>query len=203
MTQNNTSRMATLLGRLRREMNGAVSESMARGGIQGMLNYGVSLPTIVDIARQQPADYEFAKFLYRQQVRELKISALLIAPPQNLTRQELGFWIDGAATYELADILSLNLLSKSDCLGEAQNLLSSDKPMEAYIAIKWLTSSRERIPDEQLLLPLCRFGDNMMIARAAVAYFLNVVGSQPHFEQKVSTPALDYLKDELRAFFDC
>ena len=47
-----TSRMTALLGRLRREMNGAVVEAMERAGVKGMLNYGVSIPTIRAIAAE-------------------------------------------------------------------------------------------------------------------------------------------------------
>ena len=42
--------MAALLGELRREMNGAVVESMQRGEGGYGLNYGVSIPTIRAIA---------------------------------------------------------------------------------------------------------------------------------------------------------
>ena len=47
---NHTARMAALLGKLRREMNGAVAESMQRGEGGYGLNYGVSIPTIRAIA---------------------------------------------------------------------------------------------------------------------------------------------------------
>ena len=47
---NHTVRMAALLGELRREMNGAVAESMQRGEGGYGLNYGVSIPAIRAIA---------------------------------------------------------------------------------------------------------------------------------------------------------
>ena len=48
---NATSRMVALLGELRREMNGAVVDSMREKGIEYALSYGVSIPTVRALAR--------------------------------------------------------------------------------------------------------------------------------------------------------
>ena len=58
---NHTARMAALLGELRREMNGAVAESMQRGEGGYGLNYGVSIPTIRAIAGRVGTDHAFAR----------------------------------------------------------------------------------------------------------------------------------------------
>lgn len=76
-----TSRMVELLGRLRREMNGAVADSMRVRGRPYGLNYGVSLPTIRAIARSCPPDHAFARYLFLQDVRELRLAALTLAEP--------------------------------------------------------------------------------------------------------------------------
>ena len=47
---NDTALMIRLLGRLKKEMNGAVAEAMQRRGLNYPLNYGVSVPTIRSIA---------------------------------------------------------------------------------------------------------------------------------------------------------
>ena len=62
----NTQRMIELLGRLRKQMNGAVSESMATNGEQYGLNYGVSVATVRVIVASEAKEDEFAKYLYRQ-----------------------------------------------------------------------------------------------------------------------------------------
>ena len=82
---NHTARMAALLGELRREMNGAVAESMQRGEGGYGLNYGVSIPTIRAIAGRVGTDHAFARFLYRQDVRELRMAAPTIADPASVT----------------------------------------------------------------------------------------------------------------------
>ena len=72
----NTSRMIKLLGAMRKQMNGAVADAMFYYGNNYGLNYGVSLPTVRQIAREQSADHELALYLYKQQVRELRLAAL-------------------------------------------------------------------------------------------------------------------------------
>ena len=74
-----TSRMVALLRELRRERNGAVADSMRYYGTPYGLNYGVSLPTLRRIARAEAPDHGFARYLYRQDVRELRLAALHIA----------------------------------------------------------------------------------------------------------------------------
>ena len=58
---NATSKMVTLLGELRREMNGAVVDSMREKGIEYALSYGVSIPTVRALARQYAPDDELAR----------------------------------------------------------------------------------------------------------------------------------------------
>ena len=72
-----TSRMAALLGAFRRERNGAVADSMRFYGAPCGLNYGVSLPTLRTLARAEAADHDFAKYLWRQDVRCLRLAAAL------------------------------------------------------------------------------------------------------------------------------
>lgn len=83
-----TSRMVALLRELRRERNGAVADSMRYYGTPYGLNYGVSLPTLRRIARAEAPDHGFARYLYRQDVRELRLAALHIACPACFTPEE-------------------------------------------------------------------------------------------------------------------
>lgn len=109
---NHTARMAALLGKLRREMNGAVAESMQRGEGGYGLNYGVSIPTIRAIAGRVGTDHAFARFLYRQDVRELRMAALTIADPVSVTPDNVDEWFVGRMPEELIEELALRLLSR-------------------------------------------------------------------------------------------
>lgn len=132
----NTQRMISLLGRVRKQMNGAVSESMATHGEQYGLNYGVSIATLRQIADEEPQDYAFAKYLYQQQVRELKICACHIADPMMVDTHEFPFWSRGITNAELAEELAFALLSKIYDINSLMGVWSTESnEMVAYAAL--------------------------------------------------------------------
>lgn len=112
----NTQRMIRLLGRLRREMNGAVAESMRCYGRDYGLNYGVSIPTIRAIARDEGCDDAFARYLYVQQVRELRLAALHMADASLLSLDDAGFWAAGIINSEVAEEAAFAFLSRAQAL---------------------------------------------------------------------------------------
>lgn len=93
-----TSRMAALLGAFRRERNGAVADSMRLYGKPYGLNYGVSLPTLRTLARAEGTDHEFARYLYQQDVRCLRLAAFHIADPARFLPAEFAFWAADCST---------------------------------------------------------------------------------------------------------
>lgn len=110
---NHTSRMTALLGEIRRERNGAVADSMRLVGLPYGLNYGVSLPTLRRLARAETPDHDFAEFLFRQDVRELRLAAFHIAEPDRLTPDDSAFWAAGIDNNELAEEAAFALLSRA------------------------------------------------------------------------------------------
>lgn len=108
----NTQRMIALLGRVRKQMNGAVAETMATDGENYGLNYGVSIATLREIASTEERDNDFAKYLYQQQVRELRLIACHLAEPEKTDIHDFPFWARGIRNAELAEELAFALLSK-------------------------------------------------------------------------------------------
>ena len=108
-------RMGELLGQMRRNMDGVTAEAMYNAGVRGLLNYGVGIPTIRAISRSCGPDHMFAKYLYRQQVRELRMAAVSIAVPGSVTVDELPFWIGEGQNLstELLDELAMQLISRT------------------------------------------------------------------------------------------
>lgn len=100
------------MGRVRKQMNGAVSESMATDGENYGLNYGVSIATLREIAATEQPDTDFAKYLYQQQVRELRLIACHLAEPEKVDIHDFPFWARGIRNAELAEELAFALLSK-------------------------------------------------------------------------------------------
>lgn len=147
-SMDNTQRMISLLGRLRKQMNGAVAESMATDGQAYGLNYGVSIATIREIVATEEHDYDFAKYLYRQQVRELKLSACHLADPKSVDVNEFPFWSRGIANAELAEELAFALLSKIYDINSLMGVWSTESnEMIAYAALM-AASRNERTTSE-------------------------------------------------------
>ncbi len=140
--------MIELLGRLRKQMNGAVAESMAQHGENYGLNYGVSIATIREIVASEKRDYEFAKYLYRQQIRELKLAACHIADAKMVDTHEFPFWSRGIANAELAEELAFALLSKIYDINSLMGVWSTESnEMVAYAALM-AASRNERTTTE-------------------------------------------------------
>ncbi len=117
-----TPRMTALLGQMRRQMNGRLSESLQNALPEAErygLNFGVSLPTLRQIARSAGHDHAFARFLYRQDVRELRLAALWIADPASLTPDELPCWVVSPMPSEQIEEAAFALLSRVPACGDA------------------------------------------------------------------------------------
>lgn len=127
--------MVALLGELRRERNGAVADAMCLCGKPYGLNYGVSLPTLRRIARAETSDHDFARYLYVQDVRELRLAALYIAQPERVTMDEAAFWAAGIINSEVAEEASFALLSRVGVLPAIFERWMAASPLLQYAAL--------------------------------------------------------------------
>ena len=128
--------MIALLGKVRKQMNGAVSESMATHGQQYGLNYGVSIATLREIAATEQPDHDFAKYLYQQQVRELRLLACHLAEPAKVDIHDFPFWARGIRNAELAEELAFALLSKIYDINSLMGIWTTESnELIAYAAI--------------------------------------------------------------------
>lgn len=164
-------RMTSLLGELRRYMDGATAEAMFAAGVRGVLNYGVGIPVIRSVARREERDHGFARYLYRQQVRELRMAAVIIARPECVTADELPFWIDGNPSEELLDELAMQLISHTSVLDDviAQWLEQGDAKSRyaAMMALSRASGYDRRRALAGLAAAVAAHPDNMQVARAA------------------------------------
>ncbi len=206
----NTSRMVALLALMRAQQNGVVAESMHNAGFRGMMNYGVIIPTIRRIASEQPRDHAFAKFLYRQQVRELRMAAVTIAQAECVTPMELDFWLSGDPNVELVEELAMRLLYRTSIIDEIiERWLFAGGQMECYAAMMTLARA-ERYDHCRVLQGLLRvvgnYPDDVRLARAASVVIASISARfdarQPiaDFMAELSgyiSPAATFLTEEL------
>ena len=134
-----TALMIRLLKRLKVEMNGAVTGAMQERGIVYPLNYGVSVPTICGIAGEYGPSHSLALLLYRQQVRELKLSALFVEDPACVTSEQVREWSRDFTHSEIVELTVMYLFSRSaaavDLIGE---WLSADDVFLRYAGVMML-----------------------------------------------------------------
>ncbi|MBR5333207.1 MAG: DNA alkylation repair protein [Alistipes sp.] len=203
----NTSRMISLLGKMRKQMNGAVADSMFYYGENYGLNYGVSLPTVREIAQAEGHDHNLAQYLFKQQVRELKLAAFHIAEPALIDASNANFWAEGIINSELAEEAAFAMLSNSPAVMDIfTQWIASENEFTTYAAM--MAAARCNSLSEAELQPLTnainRFPDSRPIARGAVAMLAsayNHTALQPMVKEIISAltpcPAAEYIIDEM------
>lgn len=196
-----TQRMIALLGRLRKQMNGAVSESMQRDGQKYGLNYGVSIATVREIVAEEERDYEFAKYLYKQQVRELRLAACHLAEPAKVDTHEFPFWARGIVNSELAEELAFALLSKIYDINSLMGMWTVESNEFVAYAALMAASRNERTLSEVALIAVENAvranPDSVLIANGVVALLCYVASRDKSLS--VGIPVLLERLNECRA----
>ena len=120
----------------RQMMDGAVAQSMREKGVDYHLNWGVTLPRLREKADEIGKNYDLAIALWKENVRECKILATMIMPPDEVLPEVIDIWMEQTETVEIAEQAAMNLY---------QYLPYA--PMKAY---EWIASDKE-------LYQLCGF----------------------------------------------
>lgn len=189
--------MIALLGAMRKQMNGAVADAMRYYGEKYGLNYGVSLPTLRQIANQEQPDHSLAQYLYKQQVRELRLAALHIAQPEKITSSETDFWAEGVINSEVAEEMAFAMLSKA---AEAKAIIDkwsdSDDELLIYTALMAASRNTENISKE-LILKIesiaAHYNSSRIIAQGIVA--LLVAANNAGDEKSIIASTITKIKE--------
>ena len=189
--------MIALLGAMRKQMNGAVADAMRYYGDKYGLNYGVSLPTLRSIACNEQHDHTLAQYLYKQQVRELRLAALHIAEPERMTLSEATFWANGVINSEVAEEMSFALLSKA---AEAKQIIGewskSDNEFLVYTALMSSARSSDNISKELILSAtniINKYPTSRIIAQGIVALLVTAYTT----EKEATTSLIAKIKDAI------
>ena len=94
-------------------MNGICAENIDNAGLEYKQNFGVSWARLCEITQNYTPNYELAERLWLMSIRETKLLATLLCPPQELTAERLAEWTVGITTIELAEIFAFALLRKT------------------------------------------------------------------------------------------
>ena len=110
-------------------MNGVASQSMRQKGVDYKINWGVSLPDLQKMALQYGKNHELAVALWLENIRECKILATLIMPPEEMDEALAEQWMGEINSQDMAEMACFNLF---------QHLQQA-----ADLSYQWMNSDRE------------------------------------------------------------
>ena len=118
-------------------MDGAVAQSMRDKGLNYHLNWGATLPRLQAKAEEVRLMvngsglrvYDLAIVLWKENVRECKILATMLMPPDEILPEVVDIWQEQIPSQEIAEQLAFNLY---------QHL-----PFAAEKAYQWIASDKE------------------------------------------------------------
>ena len=95
-------------------MDGATAQSMRQKGLDYKLNWGATLPRLKEMAAELKGDdslslYDLAIALWKENVRECKILATMLMPPDEILPEVVDIWMEQTTTVELAEQAAFNL----------------------------------------------------------------------------------------------
>ena len=117
-------------------MDGSIAQSMRDKGVEYHLNWGATVLRLREKAEEIGPNYDLAVALWKENVRECKILATMIMPPDEILPEVVDIWMEQTETVEIAEQAAMNLYQYLPCA-----------PVKAY---EWIASERE-------LCQLCGF----------------------------------------------
>ncbi len=136
MDERTGERLKEIKRSFRMMMNGVAAQSMRDKGLEYHVNWGASLPMLKAKAKEIGKDYDLAIELWKEDVRECKVLATLLMPPERMLPEVVDIWMEQTRSQEMAELASLNLYRHL--------------PFAAEKAYRWMASDKE-------LYQLCGF----------------------------------------------
>ena len=113
----------------RLRMNGVAAQSMRQKGLDYHINWGLSLADIQELAAEYGKDYDLAIELWKENIRECKIMAAIIMPPERMLPEIVDVWMEQTHSQELAEQTVFHLYQHLD--------------YAPVLAFEWLASENE------------------------------------------------------------
>ena len=93
----------------RQMMDGSVAQSMRDKGLNYHLNWGATLPRLKAKAEELGHNYDLAIALWKENVRECKILATMLMPPDKMLPEVCDIWMEQVPSQEIAEQAAFNL----------------------------------------------------------------------------------------------
>jgi hypothetical protein len=162
----------------RQMMDGSVSKSMRDKGVDYKLNWGATLPRLRQKADELGPNYDLAIALWKENVRECKILATMIMPPERVLPEVIDILMEQITSQEIAEQAAFNLFQYLPYAPmKAYMWMASDKPLYQLCGFHILSRlfMNKQEPNErginefvdQAIVALQ--GDNLMVRKAAMS----------------------------------
>jgi hypothetical protein len=114
MTDNTHQKLKEIKQSFRLLMNGEATRSMREKGIDYHLNWGVNILDLRKMAEEYGKDYHLAIELWKENIRECKILATMIMPPEEMPIEIVDLWMEQTPSLEVAEQAAFNLYQYLD-----------------------------------------------------------------------------------------
>lgn len=162
----------------RQMMDGVISKSMRDKGTDYKLNWGATIPRLRAKADEIGKNYDLAIALFKEDVRECKILATMIMPPDEVLPEVIDIWMEQITSQEIAEQAAFNLYQYLPYAPEkAYTWIASDKSLYQLCGFHILSRlfMNKQEPNErginefidQALVALQ--GDSLMVRKAAMS----------------------------------
>lgn len=129
MTEQTHEKLKHIKQGFRLLMNGVASQSMREKGLQYKINWGIQLTELQKIAGEYGKDYDLAVELWKENIRECKILATMMMPPEKMPPELADLWMEQTPSQEIAEMTAFHLFQ-----------YLSYAPAMAY---EWIASDRQ------------------------------------------------------------
>ena len=97
-------------------MNGVTAQSLRKKGLNYHLNWGASLQHLQEMAQETKGEgltetelKELSLLLWKENIRECKILATMLMPPEKFPADLAMLWVEQTPTQEIAEMAAMNL----------------------------------------------------------------------------------------------
>lgn len=201
MDENVKEKLKKIKQSFRLMMNGPASQSMREKGLNYKINWGVPIPSLKQMAKEYGKDYDLAIELFKEDIRECKILATMIMPPEKFLPEIADIWMEQTISYEIAEQLAFNLMQYVYYAPViAFEWIASDKPLYKLTGYHLLSRlfMKGQEPDERGINEFLDqadsdlSGDDTMVKHAAYNCLLRFCNLGEDYE-KIAQKALGHL----------
>ena len=115
--------------------NGDVADGMKRMGINYRINFGVSIPELLQLAQRYDKDNELAHYMLNKEIRETKILSSLLFDINNMSEDEILLISKKIESFELVEQFSKNMFSKAGNLPSILEKLITGNEWQKALAL--------------------------------------------------------------------